>query len=97
MWLHSQLDRAFVDDVRGGVIETERGKQARQGQVQWRRGMGVRAPVLPKDMDTEGAKAMSLRWIDTDKGDAGRPKQQVWIGRERNQESHEEIRCSLCG
>ena len=24
-------------------------------------------------MDAEGAKAVSLRWVDTDRGDAGRP------------------------
>ena len=28
--------------------------------------MGVREPVLRKDMEAEGAKAISLRWIDTD-------------------------------
>ena len=27
---------------------------------------------------------MSLRWIDTDKGDAGRPKLQVSIGQQAN-------------
>ena len=30
-------------------------------------------PVIRKDMDAEEAKAVSLRWIDTDKGDADRP------------------------
>ena len=34
--------------------------------------MGVWEPVLRKDMDAEGAKAESLRWIDTVRGDAGR-------------------------
>ena len=64
---------AFVDDVRGGVLETERVKHARQEEVQFCRGMGFGEPVLRKDMDAEGAKAVSLRWIDTDKGGAGRP------------------------
>ena len=31
----------FVDDVRGGVLETERVKQARREEAQWCRGMGV--------------------------------------------------------
>ena len=35
--------------------------------------MGVWEPVLHKDMDTEGAKTMSLRWVDTDRGHADRP------------------------
>ena len=43
----------------------ERFAQARQEEVQWCR--------VPEDMNTEGTKAVSLRWIDTNKGDAGRP------------------------
>ena len=64
---------AFVDDARGGVLDTDRVKQGRQEEVQWCRGMGVWEPVLRKDMDAEGAKSVSLRWGDTDKGDADRP------------------------
>ena len=55
---------AFVHDVRGGLLEIERVKQARREEVQWCRGMGVWAPVLRKDMDAEGALAVSLRWVD---------------------------------
>ena len=66
-------EEIFVDDVRGGVLEAERVKQARREEVQWCRGMGVWEAVLRKDMDAEGAKAVSLRWVDTDKGDADRP------------------------
>ena len=64
---------AFVDDVRGGVLETEKVKQARQEKFQWCRGMGVWEPVLRKDMEPKGAKAVSLRLVDTNKDDAGRP------------------------
>ena len=35
--------------------------------------MGVWEPVLRKDMDVKRAKTVSLRWDDTDKGDADRP------------------------
>ena len=35
--------------------------------------MGVWDPILRKDVEAEGAKAVSLRWTDTDKGGAGRP------------------------
>ena len=34
-------EEIFVDDVRGGVLEAERVKQARRGEAQWCRGMGV--------------------------------------------------------
>ena len=83
MWLHSQLGPsprehclakdAFVDDLRGGVLETGIVKQARREKVQWCRGMGVWEPVFPEDMDSERTKAVSLPCIDTDECDAGRP------------------------
>ena len=88
-------EETFVDDVSGGVLETERAKQARREEVQWCRGMVVWEPVLRKDMDAEGAKAVSLRWVDTDKGDADRPNYRS-RGRVRDPEGHKEIRCSLC-
>ena len=82
---------AFVGGVRVRV------KQARREEVQLCRGMGVWEPVLRKDMDAEGAEAVSLRWIDTDKGDAGRPNcGSRLVQRERDQGGHEEFRCSLC-
>ena len=66
-------EETFVDDVRGGVLETERGKQTRREEGQWCRDMDVWEPVLRKDMDAERAKAVSLRSVETDKGDADRP------------------------
>ena len=59
--------------MRCGVLESGRVRQARQEEVNWVRGTGVREPVLRKDMEAEGAKAISLRWIDTDEVDADRP------------------------
>ena len=38
--------------------------------VSWQVRLG---PVLRGDMDAEGAKTVSLVWIDTDKGDSDRP------------------------
>ena len=49
-------------------------EQARQELVYWCRGMGVREPVLRKDTEAEGAKAVSPRWVDTDKGEPDRPR-----------------------
>ena len=34
--------------------------------------MDVWEPVFRNDMDAEGAKTVSLRWVDTDKGDVDR-------------------------
>ena len=52
---------AFVDDVRGRVLATESVKQARRCRV------GVWEPVLRKDMGAQGARAVCLRWIHTDR------------------------------
>ena len=82
---------ACVDDVRGGVLETERVKQARQEEVQWWRGMGVWEPSFERDMEAEEATAVSLRSIDTDKGDAGRQNYKSRLVLPRDQEGHEEI------
>ena len=46
-------EEIFVDDVRGGVLETQTVKQARREEVHWCRGMGVWEPVRRKDMDAE--------------------------------------------
>ena len=63
-------DDVFVDDVLGGALNPSRIKQARQEEdmwvVAWAFGSGA--------FEAEGAKAVSLRWMDTDKGDAGGPK-----------------------
>ena len=59
-----------VDDVRGGVLESEESSKRDERKSS---GVGVWEPVIRKDMDAGGARAVSLRWIDTDKGDAGRP------------------------
>ena len=42
-------------------------------RVKWCRVMCVYVPVFREDMDAERAEAGSLRWIETDKGDAGEP------------------------
>ena len=62
-----------VDDVRGGVLESEEPSKRDERKSS---GVGVWEPVIRKEMDAGGARAVSLRWIDTDKGDAS-------IGRER--------------
>ena len=51
-------EETFVDD---GAWRSTQNKQ------------DVWEPVLRKDMDAEGAKAVSLCWVDRDKGDADRP------------------------
>ena len=73
---HCLADDVFVDTLRGGVLDPERVKQQ---EVKWCRGLGF------LDMEAEGAKAVSLRWTDTDKGDARR------LVVKRDQEGLEEI------
>jgi hypothetical protein len=63
----------FIDDVRGGILDAEKVRAARREEVSWCRKMGVWVRVLRSEMLAEGGRAVSLRWIDTDKGDARRP------------------------
>ena len=63
-------------------------KQARHEEVKWCRSTGVGETVLRKQMEAEGAKTVSLRWIDTERSDANRTSS---IGREGGQQGHEEI------
>ena len=44
-------------------------------------------------LGAEGVKTVTSRWVDTDKGDADPPNYRS-IGRARDQEGDEEIRCS---
>ena len=63
----------FVDDVRGGALDAERVGAARREEVEWCRKMCVWERYPRTDMLAEGGRAISLRWVDTDKGDAQRP------------------------
>ena len=63
----------FVDDVRGGALDAERVRAARREEVEWCRKMCVWERYPRTDMLAEGGRAISLRWVDTDKGDAQRP------------------------
>ena len=62
-------------------------RQARREEVQWCRGMGVWDLVLRKGMNAEGAKTVSLRWFDTDKGDAARPNYRSRLSCKRSRRS----------
>ena len=59
---------ALVDDVRGAVLETGRVKHARREEVKWCRVMGAWGPVLRKDMDSQGSKAVLLMRVDQPTG-----------------------------
>lgn len=63
----------YIDDVRGSILDPERVKQARREEIDWCCGMGVWELVPRAEMEAEGARPVSLRWVDTDKGDASRP------------------------
>ena len=82
-------DDVFIDDVRGGVLEHERLKQARR-EGKWCRVMGVREPVLRDGAKAaEGAKAVSLDWHRQQW--YGSTKLHISIGCERDQDRHEEV------
>ena len=96
MWLHSQpsphenclADDASVDDVRGGVLETERVEQSRQEEA-----AGAEAWALGSPSFARTWRQKELRQYPCFEARCGSTKVEVSIGRERNQEDHEEVRC----
>ena len=48
-------DVAFVDHLRGGLLDTERAVQARQKKVKRCRGVGFWWPVVRKGMEAESS------------------------------------------
>eukprot|EP00971_Amphidinium_carterae_P339978 6478084-Amphidinium_carterae.1 len=63
----------YIDDVHGTILEKDRVREARALEIQWCRKMGVWERVPRAVMEQEGQRAVTLRWIDTDKGDTLRP------------------------
>ena len=65
-------DGMFADDVRGGILDAEKAQAARREEADWCRKMGVWVRVPRSEMLAEGGRPVTLRWVDTDKGDARR-------------------------
>ena len=76
-WHSDGTERAEVPHERhaSSIPSTQHSRRVSDGtSMKWCQGMGVWEPACPSlRPDAEGAKAVSLRWIDTNEGDAGRP------------------------
>ena len=65
--------KTHYDDVNGGVLPTKLVEDARQLERDWLAKEGVCTKVPREVMESEGATAIPLLWIDTNKGDANKP------------------------
>ena len=63
----------YVDDVHGRKLDAKAVRKARQLELDWCRRMGVWQHVPRQVMIDEGLRPISLRWVDTNKGDESRP------------------------
>jgi len=66
---------SFWDDVKGGWLQPEGVQEARREEIEWMQHRKV-FEVVKADLcwkDT-GKAPMSLRWVDTNKGDSTRPR-----------------------
>ena len=68
------LDGDFEDDVNGGVLDQKMAMAARAEELEWlrRRQTWTKVP-LATCFEKTGQKPISLRWVDTNKGDDERP------------------------
>eukprot|EP00972_Heterocapsa_arctica_P092232 13602608-Heterocapsa_arctica.AAC.1 len=55
------------------MLDAEKVKQVRSEELDWCRKMGVWEKTPRATMEAEGGRAISLSWVDTDKGDSTRP------------------------
>ena len=78
----------FVDDVRGGVLETEGVEEARQEEA-----AGAVAGAFGSPSFARTWRQKELWHYPCFEARCGSTKVEVSIGRERNQEDHEEVRC----
>ncbi|CAK0870975.1 unnamed protein product, partial [Prorocentrum cordatum] len=67
-------DDYFIDDLTGEILDPEGVRAARQEELDWRRGRQVWMKVPRREMLEKGKKAVTLKWIDTNKGDRTQPR-----------------------
>ena len=75
----------FWDDVKGGPLERERVIEARKLEMAYFRKMCVYTKVPLGEAKALGAKVISTKWVDTNKGSEGEPNYRSrLVGRELN-------------
>ncbi len=73
----------FVDDVFGGFLDSELVKAARQEDIDYYRTHVYKKVPIQTSYDVTGAKPISTRWVDTNKGDDQHPEYRSrWVARD---------------
>ena len=73
----------FVDDVFGGVLDPDRVQAARQEEIQYYQKNVYKKVPVTLCWEVTGAKPISTRWVDCNKGDANNPEYRSrWVARD---------------
>ena len=81
--LYAQFE--FFDDVKGGRLDWDRVTEARRLEMQYFKDMGVYSKVPREEVRRNGAKVISTKWVDTNKGSEAEPNYRSrLVGRELN-------------
>ncbi|CAK0861016.1 unnamed protein product, partial [Prorocentrum cordatum] len=67
-------DHYFIDDLTGEILDSEGARAARQEELDWCRGGQVWKKVPRREMLENDKNAVTLQWIDTNKGDRTQPR-----------------------
>ena len=75
----------FFDDMKGGPLDREKVIEARRLEMEYVRNMGVYSKVPMAEAKRHGAKVITTKWIDTNKGsEAETNYRSRLVGRELN-------------
>ena len=64
----------YIDDVNGGTLDPRLVKVARSLEMDWVRSQGIYTKTPRSVCEARGLKPISLRWVDTNKGDEQNPQ-----------------------
>ena len=81
--LYAQME--FYDDVKGGPLDRARVTEARKLEMQYFNKMGVYTKVPREEARRHGARVITTKWVDTNKGSQVEPNYRSrLVGRELN-------------
>eukprot|EP00973_Karenia_brevis_P038254 5274551-Karenia_brevis.AAC.1 len=69
-WFETYGHGTFIDDITGAVLDTKLVMEARSLEVDYMRKLGVYREATWEEMEADNCKAIPLRWLDINKGDA---------------------------
>eukprot|EP00971_Amphidinium_carterae_P049555 976725-Amphidinium_carterae.3 len=76
----AEQEEEYIDDIYGTLLDPELVRQARQLELDWIKSREVyRRVPLRECFERTKKKPLSMKWVDTDKGDQERPNYRSWL------------------